>query len=602
MKRRIFFGLAPLFILLLAMGIYAVTLFAKLGGRIDVILRENFRSVLAGQEMKETAERMDSALFFSLAGEEDRGRKLYAQNLPAFRKSLRTELGNITLPGEAELAAKVKQLHEDYTRRAEVFWATPDLTVRRQMYFAEMLPAFTRIKDGAQEVIRINQDNMVQSDLAARRLAAESTRYMIFAIAAGVAGAVFFAVRLQRSILEPIGRLTTVSKELGEGKLDQVVPVNSQDELGQLADTFNKMATKLRAYRQAMGDQVLQARQMTEITFSAFPDPIIALNADGRIDFTNLAATKFLYHTGQTDSLPASVQAEVDRVFQGAPDFLPTSFERVLVFRVDGQEVFMLPRVIGMRDESGHIFGVAVILQDVTRLRLLDEVKTNLVSTVSHELKTPLTSVRMGLHLLLEERIGTLNNKQTELLLAAREDSERLLRMINDLLDLAKLESGRAVLPSDVIEPRELVESAGEDLRGLVESRGSRLVTETDPELPKVFVDAQQISHVFSNFVSNAVKHTKAGEEIVLRARKHDNTIRFSVLDHGPGIAPKYRARVFDRFFRVPGAEVTGAGLGLAIAKEIVLAQGGTIGVTSTPTEGTEFYFDLPPARDGANS
>ena len=149
------------------------------------------------------------------------------------------------------------------------------------MYFGEMLPAFTRIKDTAQEIIRINQENMVQSDREARHLAAESTRYMILAIVAGIAGAIFFAARLQRSILQPIRRLTTVSKELGEGKLDQVVPVSSHDELGQLADTFNKMATKLRAYRQAMGDQVLQARQMTEITFSAFPDPIIALNADG---------------------------------------------------------------------------------------------------------------------------------------------------------------------------------------------------------------------------------------------------------------------------------------------------------------------------------
>src|SRR5450432_1105666 len=602
MKRRIFFGLAPLFILLVATGTYAVALFAKLGNSVDVILRENFRSVLAGQQMKETAERMDSALFFSLVGEEERGRKLYAQNLPSFRESLRTELGNITLPGEAELAEKVKQSHEKYAARAEVFWATPNIEERRKMYFGEMLPAFTETKDTAQEIIRINQVNMVQADREARHLAAESTRYMIFAIGAGIGGAIFLAVRLQSSILRPIRRLTTVSKELGEGKLDQVVPVTSQDELGQLADTFNKMATKLRAYRQVMGDQILQARQMTEITFSAFPDPIIALTSDGRIDFTNPAATKFLYHCGQADSLPASVQAEVDRIFKGAPDFLPTSFERVIVFRVEGHEVFMLPRVIGMRDESGNIFGAAVILQDVTRLRLLDEVKTNLVSTVSHELKTPLTSVRMGLHLLLEERIGPLNSKQTELLLAAREDSERLLRMINDLLDLAKLESGKAVLPSEVIEPRELVESAGEDLRGLVESRGSRLVTKTEPDLPRVFVDAQQISHVFSNFVSNAVKHTKAGEEIVLGARKHNETIRFSVIDHGSGIVPKYRARIFDRFFRVPGSEVTGAGLGLAIAREIVLAQGGTIGVNSTPGQGSEFYFDLPPARNGATS
>jgi NtrC-family two-component system sensor histidine kinase KinB len=602
MKRRILFGLAPLFILLIAMGLYAVALFTKLGNRVDVILRENFRSVLAGQQMKETAERMDSALFFSLAGEEERGRKLYAQNLPSFRESLRTELGNITLPGEAELAAKVKQSHEQYAARAEAFWATPDLEERRKMYFGEMLPAFTEIKDTAQEIIRINQDNMVQADREARRLAAESTRYMIFAIVAGIGGAIFLAVRLQSSILRPIRRLTTVSKELGEGKLDQVVPVTSHDELGQLADTFNKMATKLRAYRQAMGDQILQARQMTEITFSAFPDPIIALGSEGRIDFANPAATKFLSESGQKDSLPLNVQAEVDRIFKGAPDFLPTSFERVIVFRVGDHEVFMLPRVIGMRDESGHIFGVAVILQDVTRLRLLDEVKTNLVSTVSHELKTPLTSVRMGLHLLLEERIGTLNNKQTELLLAAREDSERLLRMINDLLDLAKLESGKAVLPSEVIEASELVESAYEDLRPLVESRGSRLVTKIAPDLAKVFVDAQQIAHVFSNFVSNAAKHTKAGEEIVLGAKRQDGNIRFSVIDHGSGIPPQYRAQLFDRFFRVPGSEVTGAGLGLAIAREIVLAQGGTIGVNSTPGQGSEFYFDLPPAKDGATS
>jgi signal transduction histidine kinase len=602
MKRRIFLGLAPLFILLVAIGLYAVTLFSKLGSQVDVVLRENFRSVLAGQQMKEAAERMDSALFFSLAGEGERGRQLYAQSLPSFREALRTELGNITVPGEAELAEKLKRSHEAYVARAETFWATPDIEARRQMYFGEMLPAFTNIKDTAQEIIRINQDNMIQADREARRLAAQSTRYMIFAIVVGIAGAVFFAARLQRSILRPIRRLTSVSKDLGEGNLDQIVPVTSQDELGELADTFNKMATKLRTYRQAMGDQVLQARQMTEITFSAFPDPIIALSPDGRINFTNPAATKFLYNCGQKDSLPPSVQAEVDRVFKGAPDFLPTSFERVIVFRVEDHEVFMLPRVIGMRDESDHIFGAAVILQDVTRLRLLDEVKTNLVSTVSHELKTPLTSVRMGLHLLLEERIGALNSKQTELLLAAREDSERLLRMINDLLDLAKLESGKAVLPSEVIEPRELVESATEDLRALVESRGSRLVTKIEPGLPKVFVDAQQIAHVFSNFVSNAVKHTKAGEEIVLSAKKMDELVRFSVVDRGAGIPPQYRTRVFDRFFRVPGAEVTGAGLGLAIAKEIVLAQGGTIGLKSTVGEGSEFYFDLPPAQRGVTS
>ena len=186
---------------------------------------------------------------------------------------------------------------------------------------------------------------------------------------------------------------------------------------------------------------------MTEITFSAFPDAIIALAPDGRINFTNPAADQLLHKLDHGSALPGAVQAEVERVLKGGGDHLPTSFENALCVRIDEHEAFLLPRVIGMRDESGNIFGAAVVLQNVTRFRLLDDVKTNLVSTVSHELKTPLTSVRMGLHLLLEERIGSLNPKQTELLLAAREDSERLLRMINDLLDLAKLESGKAGLP-----------------------------------------------------------------------------------------------------------------------------------------------------------
>jgi hypothetical protein len=151
MKQRIFLGLAPLFLLLIAMGAYAVALFAKLGNQVDVILRENFRSVLAGQQMKDTAERMDSALLFSLAGEEPQGRALYAQNLPLFRDSLRTELANITLPGEQQLADKVQQAHERYASRAETFWATTDGGSRRTMYFDELLPTFTKIKDTAQK-------------------------------------------------------------------------------------------------------------------------------------------------------------------------------------------------------------------------------------------------------------------------------------------------------------------------------------------------------------------------------------------------------------------------------------------------------------------
>jgi hypothetical protein len=154
LRNKILFGLAPIFILLIAMGIYAVSLFTELGGAVDVILRENFRSVLAAQSMKESAERMDSGLLFALADEEQRGRQMYDENLPIFRKNLNAELNNITLPGEKELADKVAQLHERYVKRAEAYWASADLSQRRRMYFDEMLPAFTSTKDAANAILR----------------------------------------------------------------------------------------------------------------------------------------------------------------------------------------------------------------------------------------------------------------------------------------------------------------------------------------------------------------------------------------------------------------------------------------------------------------
>ena len=598
MKRRILLWFCPILILFLGVGLYAVWLFNRLGPSIDVILKENYQSVLAGQQMKESAERMDSGLSFALAGEERRGRDLFNENDPTFQENLRKELHNITVPGEGELANKIREGEARYQTLAQTFWDTSEAEARRKMYFSQLLPLFTEIKNNAQEVIRINQENMVQADHHARALSADSTRAMVILLVFGIALALSLGYGLQRTILRPIQTLTAVSKELGEGKLDQVVPVESHDELGQLADAFNKLAARLRVYRRTTTDQLSQARHMTEITFSAFPDSILALSMDGKINFANPAAGKLLQKINGDSGLPVAIQEEVGKILKGAPDSVPTSFEKAIAVRIDDHEAFLLPRIIGMRDESGNMFGAALVLQDVTRFRLMDEVKTNLVSTVSHELKTPLTSIRMGLHLLLEERIGSLNPKQLELLVAAREDSERLLRMINDLLDLARLESGQTRQRLEVVSPGALIEEALPDLRSLAEAHDSRLVADVAPDLPEVAVDSRQIGHVFSNFVSNAARFSKAGEEIVLSVKPVGKAVRFSVLDHGPGIAKEFQPRVFERFFRIPGTEESnGVGLGLAIAKEIVVSHGGSIGLRSTAGEESEFYFDLPVAR-----
>lgn len=596
MRRKILLGLLPLLILLVAMSCYAVMLFSRLGSAVDIILRENYRSVVAAQNMKEAAERMDSGLVFTLAGELERGRKTYREYLPAFRQNLEVELGNITLPGERELAQRLRSLHETYATRAEDLFATEEVAARRQMYFSEMLPTFTAVKDTAQDILELNQAHMLKANRDARQIAANSTRYMIIAIVLGVGAALFLAARLQRAILQPIADVTAGANELGEGHYDQVVPVPTRDELGQLAATFNKLAGKLRAYRQVTDDRILRARQTTEATFSAFPDPIFVLDAEGRLEFSNPAGAHLLARLDPKE-LPGPVVSAAEQVLKGGADLLPQNFEAAICVRLDDRETFLLPRVVGMHDDAGTVFGVAVILQDVTRFRLLDEVKSNLVSTVSHELKTPLTSIRMGLHLLLEERIGALNPQQVELMLAARDDAERLLQMINDLLDLARLESGASLLALETMPAARVLDAARRDAEAQTEQGGLRVVCEVEPELPLVQVEPPKVAHAFTNFISNAVKHSRAGGEIVLRAQREGGEgVRFSVIDRGAGIPRQYQTRIFERFFRVPGTEKAGAGLGLAIAREIVVAHGGRIGVESEPGRGSEFYFVLPAA------
>jgi signal transduction histidine kinase len=595
MRKRILIGLLPLLVLVLAIGCYAIALFFRLGGAIDTILRENYASVVACENMKESAERMDSALFFTLAGQWDLSRKMYDENLPIFEHNLDAELHNITIEGEGALASKVRDLHQQYVRKVASFLATSDLDQRRAMYFSQMLPLFTDIKNTAQAILDLNQNNMTRADHDARQLSVTSDRYMLIAMTLGLLGALYFVHLLLRSILSPIQSLTAFARELGDGNLDQVVPVLSGDELGHLADAFNKMASKLRAYRQITSDEILQARQMTEITFSAFPDPIIAFDSHGDVNFKNPAAEKLLQKLRLDDQLPEQLTEQVDSVLKGGDDYIPVSFANSICLRPDDKETFFLPRVIGIRGDKGAIFGGAAILQNVTRLRLVDELKTNLVSTVSHELKTPLTSVRMALHLLLEETIGELTAKQSELVIAARDDAERLLAMINDLLDLARLESGNAYM---ILEPRtvgDLVNSAIAANKDVAAHNRVRLVPVVSGDnLPMVAVEWQQVSHVFTNLIANAVRYSPPGEEVVVKAVREDGGIRFSVADKGPGIAPKYQPYLFEKFYRVPGAERTGAGLGLSIAREIVRAHHGSIGVKSTPGKGSEFYFDIP--------
>jgi signal transduction histidine kinase len=246
--------------------------------------------------------------------------------------------------------------------------------------------------------------------------------------------------------------------------------------------------------------------------------------------------------------------------------------------------------------------GATVMLQDVTRLRRFDELKNDLVATVAHEFRTPLTSLRMAVHILNEQAVGPLTEKQASLLSAAREDCERLQSMVDDFLDLSRIESGRIEVHPLPTSAASLVKDAVEEHRAAADERQVRL--DAIPPLPedKVLVDRDLIRHVFSNLLANAIRHTPSGGSIQVSAQPANGCVRFAVADTGAGIQPEYREQIFERFFRVPGSTSGTAGLGLFIAREVVKGHAGEIGVESEPGKGSTFWFTIPAAAKSDSS
>jgi signal transduction histidine kinase len=236
------------------------------------------------------------------------------------------------------------------------------------------------------------------------------------------------------------------------------------------------------------------------------------------------------------------------------------------------------------------------LLEDVTHLREIDRLKSEFIATASHELRTPLTSLQLGVYLLLEKTVGDLTDKQEEILETCRQDCDRLDKLMRDLLDLSKIEGGESPPDLAIVSARDLVINAAENFRPQVEYAGLELKVDVPFDLPSVKADRNQVERVIGNLLTNAIRYTKEGG-IHISAERRGASVAISIADSGTGIPANYLPRIFDKFVQVPGAEIGGAGLGLAISKSLVEAQGGKISVQSEVGRGSTFTFTLPQAE-----
>ena len=580
-----------------------------LGGASRRIIADNYDSVVAAQHMKESLERQDSAALFILLGEAQRGRAQLVEHRARFDGSLARAAGNITEPGEREVIAGIHDLRARVLRRFDPLVA-PDRPAQSREYFAELEPLFNQLRRRVDDLLQLNQEAMRAKSRAAESVARRWFTMTLILAATLIATSLLVATALARRVVRPLRALTAATDRMSKGDLDVSAPVSgTASELHDLAVSFNRMAGHLGELRRSDLGRLRAAQQLAESAIDSLYDPVVVTDADGRVTRLNRAAEEIFGSesagVGQPISSLAAGSAIGTAVWQAIESGRPTASDTTATLArltVTGSARDYRVRTTPMRDDHGTLLGSVTLLEDVTHLREIDRVKSEFIATASHELRTPLTSALMGIQLLLEPQTGELSDRQRELLEMCRVDGERLVRLMQELLDLSRLEAGREPAVVKPIDVADVIRTSTARMRPQVTARGITLVETIGAALPPVLADKSQIERVLANLLSNAVRATEAGGTITVAAESAPEHVVISVRDTGRGIPAEYLPRLFEKFSQVPGGSSDGAGLGLSIVKHIVESHQGRIWVQSEPSRGSVFSFSLPTASTRASN
>ena len=600
LRAKLISGYAIFIAALFLLGAWSAWRLHDMGKVSRRIISENYDSVVAAQEMKESLERQDSAALFALLGAREKALVQLREHRARFDVNFQKAANNITEIGEPDAIDSIRRDREIYYQRFDIF--ITKTTSAPDEYFSQLEPQFNTLRADCEHLLQLNQRAMVaKSEAAAGVAQLWFYRTLLIAGVLVVAG-LGLAFFLARRIVEPLRQLTETTSKIAGGDLNAKVAVNSSDEVGVLAAEYNRMAERIRQLRNSDMGRLLVAQQTTEAAIDSLYDPVIVTDAEGCVTKLNHAAEEIFgsekentgKHVGEV-SRDQRIASAVSEALESQQPVAGEEMSSVLPLAVDGLKRAFRLRTTPMRANGNHLLGAVTLLEDVTHLREIDRLKSEFIATASHELRTPLTSVQMGVHLLLERAAGDLTDKQVEVLSACREDCERLDKLMRDLLDFSKIEAGESKPALQPIRTSALINHAAEELRAQVESQGLEFTIDAPLNLPKVMVDRLQIERVVSNLVGNAIRYTKQGE-IKVSAEPRGNFVAVSVTDTGTGIPSEYLPHIFEKFVQVPGAATGGAGLGLAISRLLVEANGGQISARSEPDRGSTFTFTLPVA------
>ena len=609
-KSKIFTGVASLFIVILILSILGIVFINKIAQGSRGTIKDNYRSVDYTMNMQKYLDAIYEHIFQKLnskskidssGSEDDLKSKL---NIAEFEKYLSLEQHNITEIGEAELAAGLNQNFKLFLSKAQ--------SIMRENYSASVL-SLTELKtfyDQSKEKIfgiyKLNINAILKRNSEAENTAENITIYMAIAASISVLLTLFFVLSFPGKIVSPITELTDKIKAISERDYNQKLDIVSNDEMGELARAFNVMVQRLKEYEETNLDKLLFEKKRMDAIVQNLQDAVLILDENKKIIIVNESALKLIgmKEADIINQYAPDVAARNDLVRSMISNLMAPSDNQVqdskpIKIFVDGKENYYSIENIAIDIKTTingqtKLTGYIVILKNITRFQERDAAKTNLIATVSHELKTPLSSINLSLKLLDDIRLGELNNDQKDVVNSLRQQSSRLSRVINELLDFSQIETGNIKLKFASVKPDVVVDIGTTALMMQMSEKHIDLQTIIEEGLPEIRADVEKLAFVFINVLNNAIRYSKSGDEISIDVRKAYSEVEFSIKDNGPGISKEDQEKLFQRFMQVGNKAKQGWGLGLAISKEFIQAQNGKIKVESEPGKGSTFTFSVP--------
>ncbi len=614
LRGKILAGYGASLLLVALVCLWAVINLGRLSSAAERILKANYASILAADNMLAALERQDGAVLLLALGFGDQARRQLGDGEAEVWQWLGRAKANVTETGERELLARLEASYRSYLEAVAHLEASQagsgaDLGER---YHRDLLPAFLTTRDHCQALRDLNQEAMFAYSGQAQAVGRRAV-WSTLAIGSGaVALGLIFSLLLSRRLTRPLDEMAAAAGRIAAGDYAVSLSVDADDELGRLAGDFVGMAAKLRAFHALNLERLVAEKRRNEAIIRSVRDGLLVVDKDYRVVGLNPAGAAALGVAGVEvlgrhvlevvpdrglfDRLRAAMDpAETGPSREGEP--------RLMTVGQGAERRHFQVSVTAARGEGEGLVGAVALFQDVTRLRELDRLKSEFVLTASHELRTPLAAMILGLGSLDETAAAKLDPDQRALLAAAREEAQRLRALVDDLLDLSRLESGRLSLARIPVSLPALARQALVVLAPQARDKGAELLLEMPPDLPPALGDPHKLTWVLTNLVGNALRYITAGGHVRVGGETAGGFLHVWVADDGAGIAPEQQARIFEKFSQAGNGSPGGAGLGLALCRELIRAMGGSIWVQSSPGQGATFTFTLPlaapPEGDG---